>query len=188
MIILNYLMLVNKENELDNGYIPHDMCVVENRKKDKPNQLLLLEKVTYEYFKKMITAAKVEANFDIICDSAYRSIDYQKYLYQEQIKSGKDPAYLAVPGCSEHHTGLCVDVAAYQNNEYHDEPEFLEKEYEWLYNNSYRFGFILRYPYGKEDITGYPYEPWHYRFVGNPHAEIITKNKITLEEYLKEWL
>ena len=183
---MNYLMLVNKNNKLDPLYIPKNLSVVENRKQDKPYLILLLDKKVHKYFKKMVRSAKKEG-YDIICDSAYRSYEYQTNLYQELISSGKSISYLAKPGESEHQTGFCVDIAAYQNSEYVDDTKKLEKEYFWLYNNSYKFGFILRYPQGKEYITGYPYEPWHFRYVGVKPATIIMKKKITLEEYLEEW-
>ena len=183
---MNYLLLVNKTHKLDENFVPDDLEKVENRKKDKPNQLLLLEKETHQHFKEMIECAYKEAGFDIICDSAYRTMLYQQELYDELIKLGKDTSYLALPGESEHHTGLCVDVAAIIDGNYYDEPEYLEKEYEWLITNCSRFGFILRYPLGKENITGYPYEPWHFRYVGEKHAKIIMSEGITLEEYLKE--
>ena len=180
-------MLVNKNNKLSADYLPENLEVVRNRKKDKPNQLLLLEKTVHKNFLQMIKVAFEEAGYDIVCDSAYRTNEYQKFLYDEQIKSGKDPAFLALPGESEHHTGLCLDIAAYKNGEYYDDTENLEDEYNWLHKNCYRFGFILRYPLGKENITGYPYEPWHFRYVGISHATIIMNKKITLEEYLEEW-
>jgi len=181
---MDYLMLVNKNNRLDFNYVPESLEVVENLKEDKPDMILLLNKKVHENFKEMVLAAE-KAGLTIICDSAYRSYEYQRKLYENLLKSGKDISYLAPPGASEHQTGLCVDIAALQNGKYVDDPKMLEKEYIWLYNNSYKYGFILRYPKGKEEITGYPYEPWHYRYVGDV-ASTIMKNKITLEEYLKE--
>ena len=182
---MNYLMLVNKNNKLEKNYVPKNLEVVKNRKQDKPDIILLLERKTHKCFKKMIKKA-YKYGFDIICDSGYRSYSYQLELYKEQIKAGKNINYLALPGYSEHQTGLCVDVAAYQNGIYVDQKEKLEKEYEWLYNNSSKYGFILRYHEEKESITGYPYEPWHFRFVGKNVATKIMKEKITLEEYLEK--
>lgn len=184
---MDYLLLVNKNNALSSDYIPSNLTVVENRKKDKPNQLLLLEKETHKHFNEMIKCAYDEEGLDIVCDSAYRTLEYQKQLFDEQISLGKDPAFLANPGESEHHTGLCVDIAAYVDGEYYDEPEYLEKEYKWLHKNCSKYGFILRYPACKEDITGYPYEPWHFRYVGVEHAKKIMDEGITLEEYLEKW-
>ena len=182
MIILNYLILINKKYGLDRNYVPKNLEVVTNRKADKPDLILKLEKKTHKYFKKMIKAAKKEG-FDLICDSGYRSFAYQEKLYLKHLNNNQDTTYLALPGHSEHQTGLAVDIAAYQDNHYVDDVSKLVKEFNWLYANAHKFGFILRYPKCKEKITGYPYEPWHYRFVGK-YAKIIMQKNITLEEFL----
>ncbi len=94
--------------------------------------------------------------------------------------------YSAVPGSSEHQTGLCVDFITEDMNG-HLTTVFEEKAaFTWLSENAYKFGFILRYPEGKEGITGYTYEPWHYRFVGREAATEIYQGGLTLEEYLEE--
>ena len=183
---MNYLMLVNKNNRLSKDFKPDNLVVVENRKWDKPNMILLLEEQTYKQFKKMQSVA-LKSGFDIICDSGYRSFEYQENLLNNLIEKGKDTSYLARPGESEHHTGLAIDIAAYQNRKYVDNPDLLTKEFEWLSKNAHEFGFILRYPCDKENVTGYPYEPWHYRYVGYSYAKIIYENNITLEEYLEKW-
>ena len=87
----------------------------------------------------------------------------------------------AKPGHSEHQTGLAVDVEG-ENKDYDNFED--TKEFIWMKNNAHRFGFILRYPKGKEHITGFKYEPWHYRYVGIETATKIFKQNITLEEYL----
>lgn len=122
----------------------------------------------------------------------YLGYDYIKANYLDQGKNALNAAdakkvvlsYSAYPGTSEHQTGLCVDFitdemggklnAAFENTQ----------AFEWLGENAYKFGFILRYPKGKEEITGYTYEPWHYRFVGREAATDIHKASLTLEEYL----
>ena len=91
----------------------------------------------------------------------------------------------AKAGHSEHQTGLSVDVMG-SNNDY-DQFE-KSKEFDWMKNNSYKYGFILRYPKGKEYITGFKYEPWHYRYVGKDIASIIYTEGITLEEYYKKYI
>lgn len=183
---MNYLMIVNKNNKLASNYKPNNLVVVENRKKDKPDLVLLLDKEVYKWFKKLQKDALKEG-LDIICDSAYRSYSYQLELLNDMLQKNKDISYLASPGESEHQTGLAVDIAAYRNGEYVDNPELLNEEYTWMFNNAHRFGFILRYPQNKEYVTGYPYEPWHYRYVGNFVAKEIYEKKITLEEYLEKW-
>ena len=88
----------------------------------------------------------------------------------------------AKPGHSEHQTGLSIDVEG-SNLDYDLFAE--SKEFNWMKNNAHKYGFILRYPKGKEHITGFKYEPWHYRYVGKDVASYIYKNNITLEEYTR---
>ena len=94
-------------------------------------------------------------------------------------------SYSAMPGQSEHQTGLCVDFATNEEKEPLTEAFELTAAYQWLSQNAHKFGFILRYPKGKEDITGYTYEPWHYRFVGREAATDIHNGGMTLEQYLQ---
>ena len=91
----------------------------------------------------------------------------------------------ARPGSSEHQSGLCVDFVTDEYPKFTEEFERSE-EFMWLSANAYKFGFILRYPKEKEDITGYSYEPWHYRFVGREAATEIYNSGISLEEYLED--
>ena len=122
--------------------------------------------------------------------SAYRSFASQQSLYNEKLKSrGKSyvDSYVAFPGESEHQTGLAIDirgtVSAYNANI----KDFGEtKEGIWVRNNAQNFGFIIRYPKGKESITGYSYEPWHVRYVGQDAAEKIKDSNIVLEEYVNQ--
>ena len=93
-------------------------------------------------------------------------------------------SYSALPGQSEHQTGLCVDFITSKMSDLTEEFETTEA-FEWLSQNAYKFGFILRYPKGKEGITGYTYEPWHYRFVGREAATDIYIGEMTLEQYLQ---
>lgn len=132
-------------------------------------------------YNKMQNAAKEEGiNLKIV--SGYRSYEYQKGLYNNYVKSdGKDNAdtYSARPGHSEHQTGLAADLnlvdTSFENT----------KEGIWLANNCYKYGFILRYPKGKQGITGYIYEPWHFRYIGDEAENLYNNGQwITLEEYL----
>lgn len=93
-------------------------------------------------------------------------------------------SYSAYPGTSEHQTGLCVDFITSDMGGNLTEAFANTKAFAWLRENAYRFGFILRYPQGLEEITGYQYEPWHYRFVGREAATDIYFGNLTLEEYL----
>ena len=93
-------------------------------------------------------------------------------------------SYSAEAGYSEHQTGLCIDFITSTMTELDVTFESTDA-FRWLSENAYRFGFILRYPKEKEDVTGYSYEPWHYRFVGREAAAKIQKNQMTLEEFLR---
>ncbi len=123
----------------------------------------------------------------IIVTSGYRSYTEQKRLYEHSLRlHGKvyTEKYVAKPGCSEHQLGLAVDLGFADST--HDEicPSFEGKEISQQFlSHMSSYGFILRYPKGKEAITGIAYEPWHFRYVGCPHSEIITQEGWTLEEY-----
>ena len=141
-----------------------------------------LRKEAAEAFDEMCAAAKKE-NIIIYGGSGYRSYSYQQDLYNRYVaRDGKKEAdtFSARAGYSEHQTGLAMDIMN-SNWGYIDE---IDEEYTWLVNNSYKYGFILRYLEGKEDITGYVYEPWHYRYVGVELATEITKLGITYDEYV----
>lgn len=177
------LVLVNKNNRLDDKYIPPDLETIslEYATSDK-----FLRKEAKDSFEKLSSDAK-KLGYTIIAVSAYRDYEYQENLFNNYIKEKGEEYALkcsARPGHSEHQTGLSVDVMG-SNNDY-DEFE-KSNEFDWMSNNSYKYGFILRYPKGKEYITGFKYEPWHYRYVGNEVASIIYTEKITLEEYYNKY-
>lgn len=118
--------------------------------------------------------------------SGYRSYTRQKEIYDRNVatrgKAATD-AVSAIPGSSEHQTGLTIDVSA-QSVSYRLDQSFGDtKEGKWLAKHCHEYGFIIRYPYGKEKITGYSYEPWHIRYVGTTVASYLYKNNLTLEEY-----
>ncbi|MBU5335827.1 M15 family metallopeptidase [Intestinibacter bartlettii] len=117
--------------------------------------------------------------------SRYRSYDVQSWLYKNYKKTYSDvDTFSAKPGFSEHQTGLAFDVNGLDpQTSVKDKFEFT-KEYEWLKNNAYKYGFILRYPKGKSYVTGYKFEPWHYRYVGTNISYVLKDGNTTLEEYL----
>ena len=176
----SYDVLVNKNNKLEKNYIPNDLELLDIKYSCKDKYL---RKEAKKHFEEMAKNA-LKKGFNIIAVSTYRSYNYQENLYNNYIKEkGYNYANLASarPGHSEHQTGLAVDVA----NETLDYDNFENtKEFNWMINNSYKYGFILRYPKAKFHITGFKYEPWHYRYVGINIATYIYKNNITLEEYL----
>lgn len=121
----------------------------------------------------------------LLIKSAYRTRQEQKELYDARVaKDGvaKAEKYVAKPGHSEHETGLAFDMSVYvdgENTYISDEPEYLP-----IYSMAYKYGFILRYPADKVNITGINYEAWHFRYVGLPHAYYMTENDLCLEEYI----
>ena len=171
-------VLVNKYNYLDNNYIPDNLEKIT----DCVNGIKYLVSDANNDFKKLCTDITKE-NLNLRVISSYRGYNYQKTLYDNYVlKDGKEIAdtYSARPGFSEHQTGLTIDVdnGNIDYNNFENTPEFT-----WMINNSYKYGFILRYPYGKEDITGFEYESWHYRYVGKEIADYIYNHDITFDEY-----
>ena len=140
----------------------------------------------------MFKVALDEGNFRLYARSGYRSYKTQEGLYTAAVeRDGKDQAdkYSAMPGRSEHQAGLAVDITSEGMNYRLEEGFGATPEGIWAAKNAHRFGFILRYPRGKEDITGYSYEPWHFRYVGEILAGEIFRRGLTLEEFyaLSEW-
>ena len=175
----NIDVLVNKNNKLSKDYIPNDLILLNN---SYSNENKYLRKEAATNFEKLSSDAS-KLGFRIIAVSTYRSYIYQKELFNYYVKkNGKNYALKcsAKPGHSEHQTGLAVDIEG-SNNDYDQFENSIE--FNWMANNSYKYGFILRYPKGKENITGFKYEPWHYRYVGFKLAEYLYKNNLTLEEY-----
>ena len=178
------MVLVNKLNRLQSNYVPHDL---EQISLNYATNNKFLRKEAKENFEKLSSDAK-KIGYSIIAVSAYRDYDYQENLFNNYVKEKGENYALkcsAKAGHSEHQTGLSVDVMG-SNNDY-DQFE-KSKEFDWMKNNSYKYGFILKYPKGKEYITGFKYEPWHYRYVGKDIASIIYTEGITLEEYYKKYI
>lgn len=182
---LDLLILVNPWNPMPEGYVPELEEVGDEQYMDVRCAGALLE---------MLDACREAGGNPYIC-STYRTQQYQQGLYENKILrlilAGVDaeaaPAIaaqsVAVPGTSEHQLGLAVDIIDqfYTNLDAGQEETSTQK---WLMENSWRYGFILRYPNGSTEITGIIYEPWHYRYVGEEFAREIYERDITLEEYL----
>ena len=179
----NYL-LVNKFNYLDSSYIPNNLELLDN---SYAKSGIYLVKEAKDNIEKLIGNAKNDGmNIRVI--SAYRSYTYQENLYNNYVKNdGVEMAdtYSARPGYSEHQTGLVVDVTkAYDNfNNFAN-----TDEYNWMLENAANYGFILRYPKDKEDITTYSFEAWHYRYVGVELAQKIKASNLTFDEYYVRYL
>ncbi len=179
-----YLVLVNKEYKLPDNYIPSNLELISNEFAND-NKYLRLE--AKEAFENLSNDAK-KLGYRIIAVSTYRDYEYQDKIYNIYVKE-KGISYAdkcsARPGHSEHQTGLAVDVEG--SNRDYDEFEN-SKEFLWMKENAYKYGFILRYPKGKEKITGFKYEPWHYRYVGKDTAKTIYEENLTLEEYYDKYI
>ena len=169
-------ILVNKENRLNSDFKPNTLVKV--TRCSLGNFYLEEETATaYEY----MCLNLIDEGLNISINSAYRSYEEQEKLYDDYLKLyGKNYVnkYVAVPGYSEHQTGLALDLESLDCDIFKN-----SKEYRWIKNNAYKYGFILRYQEGKENITGYNAEEWHIRYVGRNAAEYIYKNNITFEEY-----
>ncbi|MBR4618804.1 MAG: M15 family metallopeptidase [Bacilli bacterium] len=172
-------ILVNKYNYLTDDYIPDNLESIST--KYALNGMKLV-KVAKEAFENMAKDA-LNNKMSIIAMSSYRSYSYQVNLYNKYVKAdGKEAAdtYSGRPGHSEHQTGLAVDV--YNGKENYTNFE-KTKEFNWMQDNAYKYGFILRFPKNKTNETGYMYESWHYRYVGVEIAKYIYEKKISFEEY-----
>ena len=186
-----YLVLVNKDNELpDNWEDKVQIDSVEN----SLGEGMKIEHETYEQFTKLRDAL-LEQGVQIELDSVYRSVDEQQEIWDEWSSDpdfGKEycKKYLAVPGYSEHHTGLAVDIFIMKNGEeIRDNDDMItdKEDFALVHKLMPEYGFILRYPPERDIITGYAYEPWHMRYVGDAKvAKEIMDKDITFEEYLAE--
>lgn len=182
------LVLVNKEHPIDRDYKPDDLEKIKYFVSNRSAASRYMRAEAAAAFHQMVDKA-AEENIELRMTTAYRSYDFQKLLYENYVeKEGEAAAnkYSAKPGQSEHQTGLAVDVSSpsveYQLSADYDKTQ----EGKWLAGNAYRFGFIIRFPLGKEDVTGYQYEPWHIRYVGLTAAREIYKENLTLEEFLQK--
>ncbi len=171
------VMLVNKYYYLTEAYNPDDLVTLTSKYNSGKNSMLRRDAANA--FMKMADAALLD-NVIIKNASGYRDYKYQVNLYDSYVeRDGKKAAdtYSARPGFSEHQTGLASDINIIDNS-FEDTDAF-----KWLSKNAYKYGFILRFPKDKEDLTGYQYEPWHYRYVGEKVAKVINDENLTLEEY-----
>ena len=203
-----YLILANKTSVIGADHIPEKITPLDTALTMNGKEISLSGNAAVAA-KALIKEMRANGFGNIYITSAYRSYDYQMSLYNtyfnkekaahpdwsdDQVKE-KVLTYSAYPGTSEHQTGLCVDLFVSpgmkelenygHEGDYPNDIGFAEtEEYQWLKQNAHKFGFILRYPEDKVDITGYAYESWHYRFVGIDAATDIYNAGITLEEYL----
>ncbi len=186
---MDYGILVNKKNRLPDTYLESVYFVYA---RTSTNELCKVEVSTYRHFCRL-AADFLKQGITIEINSAYRSIEEQQEVFDEYVqKDGLEVAkmYAAEPYHSEHHTGLAIDINIWteEERELWKNPELKEEiekkkieEYSLIHQKLKDYGFILRYPKGKEEITGYKYEPWHIRYVSKLAKEL--EEGETLEEY-----
>lgn len=172
------LVLVNKDHPLDPEAVPKDIVTLFENQDLMHGYVVLdntirLSRSVAENFRNMIEAAGEDGVNRFMISSGYRDEDEQEQLYREK---GSD--YALPPGYSEHNLGLSMDIGSTQQS--------IDRspEGKWLKEHAWAHGFILRYPQDKTEITGIQYEPWHFRYVGQPHSMIMKELNLTLEEYL----
>lgn len=173
------LILVNKYNYIDKDYVTEDIEDISSQYAYEGNSI---KSNVYSAYKSMWNAAKADG-IQLIVVSSYRTYDYQEKLWKDREEfAGEESAdaYTARAGYSEHQTGLAIDLSMWGDtaNKFADTPAFI-----WMQEHATEYGFILRYPLDKENITGYEYEAWHYRYVGTDMAKKIEKEGITFDEY-----
>ncbi len=179
-------VLVNKQNRLPDSYTPEDLIytnipfIISERSERRK-----MRREAAGAIEKLFTGASVQG-IQLLGVSAYRSHSAQEALFNFYAKRDgyeKARTYSALAGTSEHETGLAIDVTGGNGQCPAQDCFGFTKEAKWLQEHVANFGFIIRYPKGKEAITGYSYEPWHLRYVGSAIAKEVMEREITLEEY-----
>ena len=178
------LIVVNRWNELPEDY-EVELTELSNGQ--------MVDSRIYPYLQEMFDAARTEGVYPVVREG-YRTAEEQQEILDDKIQNYINQGYLqvkaertakewvALPGTSEHQLGIAVDINA-------DKSKCSNEDvYAWLAENAYKYGFVLRYPPGKQKITGTSYEPWHYRYVGEEAAKEIYERGICLEEYFKQMI
>lgn len=176
-----FLILVNSKNKIPDDY-EIELTELSNGES--------VDSEIYPDLQKMFDDMRKAGIYPVVGEG-YRTHEKQQEIMEDKIRAYENEGYskkkaeemarewVAVPGTSEHELGLAVDINA--DKEKSDNQEV----YDWLYQNAYKYGFILRYPFGKTKITGIDYEPWHYRYVGREYSEEIMNSGLCLEEWLE---
>ncbi len=188
------MFLVNKKNPLPSDYDSR----IETTMIFESWREYFLDSRAAPYFEDMLNAAKADG-IELMVVSAYRTIEYQQQNFDNSVQDRidnrgmtYDEAYadtlaeVALPGESEHNAGLALDIMSEEYTSMEDDGFEDTEAFRWLDKHAHEYGFILRYPKGKQEITGIIYEPWHYRFVGLYYANEIKQSGLCLEEYYAE--
>ena len=177
------LFLANRQYTVSSAYEPRDLEM-----SDVPGQVRRMRREAAAALREMFQACKEETGMTLLSISGYRSYEKQEGIYKRKLRTvkgnvAKAQEFVAPPGASEHQLGVAMDVG--QKHKIHLEISFGETEGgKWCRENCWRFGYILRYDEPWEEITGYKYEPWHFRYVGKEYAKEIHEANIPLETWL----
>lgn len=186
----DFIKLINSQFPLDKEYVPEDLTDISFTKNDR--KVVQMREYAAKALDAMMTEMRALGYTDVFVTSAYHSYEDQSNMFKSLLNTNleiyddyntayaKTSSKIATPGTSEHQSGLAADL----NNLSPQSIEFAYQDaYKWLYSNCANFGFILRYPKGKSDITGTEFQPWHFRYVGRYHAQKIMQSGLCLEEY-----
>jgi D-alanyl-D-alanine carboxypeptidase len=171
------LVLVNKNIRLKETYEPKDLVKLDGK---VPTTYfgIFLRKDASDALLRMVNAAR-KSGYNLVVTSGYRSYWQQDATFAHWVKVyglTKASDLSARPGHSQHQLGTTIDFQLWQGS----------REYPWLLKNSYKYGFVISYPWGKDKITGYAYEPWHYRYIGVENAKEMVEKNLILEQFLQE--
>ena len=192
-------ILLNKENPIDEAFEPQNLVIIpeEYTHSYKHGTKVYLDATTMQALTAMLNDMAANGVTDVLVQSAYRTHAYQDMLFnmyiEREMEAGlsreeatiKANKYSARPEVSEHRTGLCVDFTTDSIHGAVDDVFEETEAFAWLKENAWKYGFIMRYPKDKENVTGYIYESWHYRFVGVEIASVIHQTGLCYEEYLE---
>ena len=196
-MVPEYVQLANKHMLLSKDYVPSSLVTAKQRKADKngvntnggvlkaTGAAMQLQDVCLEALVAMSEAARADG-YNLYLKSAYRSWKTQNTMYYNRLKrnNGKDDGWVSKPGASDHQTGLGCDVVPRSwRDKSMNEKMASAPECQWMAAHCHEFGFILRYPEDKEEVTEINFEPWHMRYVGIPAATYIMENGLCLEEF-----
>lgn len=186
----DFLILVNRDNVLNETYIPLDLEYI-NVSVDIVDEKKFMRREAAVNLRKMFNDAEKQG-CSLMAISGFRSYVRQKEIYMSSLATKGElhtRKYIAYPGTSEHQTGLAMDVSSLEINGELEEEFSYTKEGRWVRMNAYKYGYIIRYPLGGENITGYSYEPWHIRYIGKEHSwKMMVDHISTLEEYINRLL
>lgn len=184
----NIWTIVSKDRPFK-GEVDYDLIDIPVAHGDADKPMKIAKNISND-LQQLVNAAEADDE-PLMVSSAYRSLEEQREIQIEFISTQGAAAaaiYVLPPGASEHHTGLSVDFSSVSDECANDSDacSLSQSSASWLNDNAYRFGFILRYPEHKRDVTGVGYEPWHFRFVGRPLARAISESNLTLEEVTEQ--